>query len=172
MRDEDTVGTAATDEGSFLGNNWPYILMLGLGLIGVALTSVAPVTMIVFWEVLVPVFAVITFFVRRDPSEPVATAIFRDVLHWGSVFIAMRLLMMPSVSQMLNLDGIALMLLTILALGTFHAGIQAWSWRLGVVGGFLGVSVPLFAWLERSSLLVSLVVIGAATVAALIWVKR
>lgn len=172
MRDEDTLGTEATDKDSFLGNNWPYITMLGLGLIGVALTSVAPVTMIVFWEVLVPVFAIITFFVRRNPSEPIATAVFRDVLHWGSVFIAMRLLMMPSVSQMLNLDGIALMLLTILALGTFNAGIQAWSWRLGLVGAFLGVSVPLFAWLERSSLLVSLVVIGAATLAALIWVKR
>jgi hypothetical protein len=167
MRDSDTL-----DEGSFLRNNWPYLAMLALSIIGVALTSVAPVRMKFYWELLVPVFGIITFFVQRDPETPILTAVLRDVLHWGAVLVAMWLLMIPSVADMLNLDGISLMLLTVLALGTFTAALQAWSWRLGIIGIFLGLCVPMFAWLERSSLLVTLIVLIVGVVAALIWVKR
>lgn len=167
MRDSDML-----DEGSFLGNNWPYLTMLALSIIGVALTSVAPIRMKFYWELLVPIFGVITFFVQREPGAPIMSAIIRDVLHWGAVLITMWLLLIPSVSDMLNLDGISLMLLTVLALGTFTAALQAWSWRLGIIGIFLGLCVPLFAWLERSSLLVTLIVLIVGVVAALIWVKR
>lgn len=167
MRDSDTL-----DEGSFLRNNWPYLTMLALSIIGVALSSVAPIRMKFYWELLVPVFGIITFFVQRDPETPIVTAVLRDVLHWGAVLVAMWLLMIPTVADMLNLDGMALMLLTVLALGTFTAAIQAWSWRLGLIGVFLGLCVPLFAWLERSSLLVTLILLIAGVLAALFWVKR
>jgi hypothetical protein len=64
---------------------------------------------------------------------------------------------------LLNFDATALMLLMLLALGVFTAGLSLWSWKLCVTGVFLGLAAPLLAWVERAALL--LMLIGAALIA-------
>ena len=61
--------------------------------------------------------------------------------HWGAVFIAMNVVSLPDVKSMMNVDASALMVMTILALGTFTAGAQTSSWRICVVGAVLGLSL-------------------------------
>lgn len=155
----------------FMVGAWPYLLMLALTLIGIALSSISAGRMIVFWEALVPIFALICFAVRRteQTSKGVITDIRQEALHWLAVFLAMRLIMLPALSQMLNADALALMLLTVLALGTVTAGNQTGSWRIGLVGVLLGAAVPGVAWVERTVLLVAIVL--AAIVSVVLFVK-
>jgi len=74
---------------------------------------------------------------------------------------------------MMNSDSGALDVLTLLALGTFTAGVHIGSWRICVVGLIFAIGVPGIAWLEQSALfllLVALVLI--AIVAPLFWRER
>jgi hypothetical protein len=63
------------------------------------------------------------------------------------------------VSRMMNADASALAALTVLALGTFTAGIHIASWRICLVGVVLALGVPAIAWLEQSALLLLLVAV-------------
>jgi hypothetical protein len=159
---------------AFLLGSWPYLLMLALALIGIALSSISPGRMIVFWEALVPAFAVICFAARdrSDTETSLLTVVRRDGLHWLAVFLAMRLLMLPDLSQMLNSDALALMLLAILALGTFTAGNQDGSWKIGLVGVLLGIAVPAVAWFERTALLIAIVCAAIVSVVLFATVRR
>ena len=158
----------------FFARNWPYLTMLSLALVGVALSSTSPGSMIPYWEALVPVFALVCFAARGLPKG--AGGLIRsarlDLLHWLAVFLAMRLLMLPDLTQMLNSDAIALMLLTVLALGTFTAGNQVGSWRIALVGFLLAAAVPAIAWVERTALLLTLACVGVASITVFVLTRR
>jgi hypothetical protein len=49
--------------------------------------------------------------------------VWTQVLHWGAVLTAMNLLYVADVGQMMSTDSRALYVLTLLALGTFTAGV-------------------------------------------------
>ena len=73
----------------------------------------------------------------------------------------------------MNADASALALLTLLALGTFTAGVHIARWRICFVGFLLAVGVPGIAWLEQSALLLLLLaLILIAIMAAFVWRKR
>jgi hypothetical protein len=59
--------------------------------------------------------------------------------------------------------------LTLLALGTFTAGIHITAWRICLVGIVLGIGVPAIAWLEQSALLLLLV---AVVLVAILWHEK
>lgn len=158
----------------FLAPNWPFMVMLLLALGGVALSSVARGLTIPYWEFVVPIFAVSTFFARgdfRDRTDRIK-AMRQDALHWIAVFAAMRLLMLPQIFELLGADAAPLVLLTVLALGLFTSGNLIGSWRIGLVGILLAAAVPATAWMERSLLLILLVLAGVASLFVLIWSHR
>jgi hypothetical protein len=66
---------------------------------------------------------------------------------------------------MMNADASALGALTVLALGTFTAGVHIAAWRICLVGLVLGLGVPAIAWLEQSALLLLLVAVVLAAAA-------
>ena len=147
---------------SFLAQNWPYIVMLALALLGVATTSVARQAMTTYWIILVPVFALISLYARwreAGGEESPWRLLSIEVFHWLSVMVAMYLVLIGTVRQMMNADASALMTLTILALGTFSAGLQIRSWRICVVGVALGVCVPIIAWIDRATLILLLLAV-------------
>ena len=78
-------------------------------------------------------------------------------LHWLAVLVAMYLVFVSDVKQMMNSDASALVLLTVLALGTFTAGVHVAAWRICLVGVVLALAVPAIAWLEEATLLLLLV---------------
>ena len=67
---------------------------------------------------------------------------------------------------MMNSDATALETLTLLALGTFTAGVHISSWRICLVGVLLALGVPAISWLEESTLLIVLVVAVLVALAA------
>jgi hypothetical protein len=156
---------------SFFIRDWPYILMLVLAIFGVAYGSVAPQAMTNYWTILGPVFAIICVATQwRDVEGPEAHwhLIWTQALHWIAVILAMYLVLMVNVKQMMNADASALVILTLLALGTCTAGIRhAAGWRVCLVGVVLGLGVPAIAWLERSTLLLLLIATALLSIAVL-----
>jgi hypothetical protein len=160
---------------AFFIRDWPYIAMLGLAILGVALASVVRESMTTYWEILVPFFAAVCVFARwRDSQHQkmLGRLIWIEVLHWGAVIIAMNLVFVTDVSQIMNANATALMVMTLLALGTFTAGAQIGAWRICVVGVVLALGVPLVAWLQRAALLITLVGIVLVAVAAMFYLHR
>jgi hypothetical protein len=171
-RERELDSAVRFDVRAFLGRDWPYIVMLVLAVIGVAFASVAPGPMTFYWEMLVPFFAIVCVFTRwRDSQhQKLHLRLIRiEALHWGAVFVAMQLIYVTDVSRMMNVNAAALVIMTLLALGTFTAGAQIGAWRISVVGIVLALGVPFVAWLERATLLLTLSVIGLIALAAFLF---
>jgi hypothetical protein len=161
---------------ALLKNEWPYLLILVLALFGVAYTSLSRSPMAMYWIALAPLIGVICVVSRwreipdRDGR---IRLLWTQALHWGAVFLVMDLMFVADVARMMNVDASGLAALTLLALGTFTAGVHIGSWRIGLVGLILGIGVPGIAWLEQSALLILLVVLVLiAIIAPLVWRSR
>jgi hypothetical protein len=155
---------------AFLIRDWPYLAMLALALFGVAYTSIARQSMTTYWILLVPFFAVICVITRWRDVEGKAPRwhlIQTEALHWIAVIVAMYLVFVADVKQMMNSDASALVLLTLLALGTFTAGVHVAAWRICLVGVVLALAVPAIAWLEEATLLLLLIATVLVAIAVL-----
>jgi hypothetical protein len=159
--DDDDLSASRFSLRSVLIGNWPYFTMLILGVFGVALTSVARPAVTTFWLILCPVFGIICVAARWrevDGREAQWLLIRQQVIHWLAIMFAISLVFVSEVKQMMNADASALMVMTILALGTFIAGnYSSGGWRISLVGFLLALGVPAVAWLEESTLLLVLV---------------
>jgi hypothetical protein len=162
--------------GAFLAREWPYLLVLALALVGVAYTSFSNTPITIYWIVLAPFIGVVCVFTRwRDAQsrEQRTRLVWTQALHWGAVLVAMHLMFVADVGRMMNADAKALAALTVLALGTFTAGVHIASWRICLVGIVLAAGVPAIAWLEQSALLLLLVVLAmVAALAPFFWRGR
>jgi hypothetical protein len=158
---------------AFLIREWPYLLMLVLAFFGVAYTSFARTPLTTYWILLAPFIAivcVVTHWREAKTREQRMRLVWTQALHWGAVLIAMHLMFVADVSHMMNADASALSALTILALGTFTAGVHIASWQICLVGIVLGLGVPAIAWFEQSALLLLLIVVVlAAAIAPFFW---
>ncbi|HEY4856926.1 MAG TPA: hypothetical protein VIH98_09730 [Xanthobacteraceae bacterium] len=158
---------------AFLAREWPYLLILILALFGVAYTSFSRTPITIYWIVLAPfigVICVVTRWQDAENREQRMRLIWTQALHWGAVLLAMHLMFVADVARMMNADASALAALTVLALGTFTAGVHIAAWRICLVGIALGVGVPAIAWLEQSTLLLLLVfVVLVAVTAPFFW---
>ena len=160
---------------AFLIRDWPYIAMLALAVIGVAYTSTARQAMTTYWIVLAPFFGVICVITRWRDVEgkaPHWQLIQTQALHWVAVLVAMYLVFVADVKQMMNSDASALVLLTVLALGTFAAGVHVAAWRICVVGVELALAVPAIAWLDQATLLLLLVAIALVAIFVLYFMYK
>jgi len=151
---------------------WPYLVMLVLALFGVAFTSITRQPMTLYWFLLAPFIGLVCVITRW----PVVTSrdqrlelVWTQVLHWGAVLVAMNLLYVADVGQTMSTDSRALYVLTLLALGTFTAGVHIAAWRICLVGAILALGVPAIAWLQQSALLLSLAIVVVVGVGAPLW---
>src|ERR1700758_5299904 len=147
---------------ALLVREWPYLLVLILAIFGVAYTSFSKTPITTYWIVLAPFIGLICVITRwRDAEnrEQRLRLIWTQALHWAAVLVAMRLMFVADVSRMMNADASALAALTVLALGTFTAGVHIAAWRICVVGIVLALGVPAIAWLEQSTLLLLLIAV-------------
>jgi hypothetical protein len=161
---------------AFLLREWPYLLVLVLALFGIAYTSFSRTPMTIYWIVLAPLIGVICVvtrwqdFASRDER---LRLIWTQSLHWAAVVVAMHLIFVTDVARMINTDAAALAELTLLALGTFTAGVHIAAWRICLVGVIMGAGVPGIAWLEQSALfLVLLALVLGAIIAPFVWRER
>jgi hypothetical protein len=160
---------------AFLIRDWPYFAMLALALFGVARTSIARQALTSYWIALAPFFGVICVITRwRDVEGKAAhwRLIQTEALHWAAVLVAMYVVFEAAVKQMMSSDASALVLLTVLALGTFTAGVHVAAWRICLVGVVLALLVPAIAWLEQATLLLLLIAIVLVAIVVLYFMYR
>ena len=161
---------------TLLKREWPYLLVLVLALFGIAYTSLSRTQMALYWIALAPLIGVICVVTRwRDlpDRDERLHLMWTQALHWLAVLVAMRLMSVADVARMMNADASALAVLTLLALGTFTAGVHIASWRICLVGLIFAVGVPGIAWLEQSAFLLLLVALILIAIAApLLWRAR
>ncbi|WP_031335114.1 hypothetical protein [Rhodopseudomonas sp. B29] len=158
--------------GGFLLREWPYLLILMLSLFGVAYTSFSQTS--IYWVILAPLIGIVCIFLRwreARSNDQHMFLVLSQVLHWAAVLAAMELMSLEVTRQVSGVAS-ALGILTLLALGTFTAGLHIRAWKIAIVGVILGVSVPAIALLEQSALLIVLVVgLILAALVPFFWTK-
>jgi hypothetical protein len=151
----------------------PYIVMLGLALVGVGIVSFTGRALDVYWFILAPaygVMCVVAGWPRVQGREERFRLIWKQVLHWATFLVAMLVVTSSEVRGVENNNSMGLNLMTILASGTFVAGVHAEAWQVCVVGALLALAVPGVAWIEQSALLVVLLtVLAVFVIGSLIW---
>ena len=131
----------------------PYIAMLLLALVGVVFRL--PVS---YWLILTPVFAVISIaagWAHFDSRSDRLWLVGSLGLNWCALLLAIFLLSNSGVQGVMNVNASSLAMMTLLALGSFVAGVQARVWPICAVGSILFLAVPGLGWLDQSPLLLT-----------------
>jgi hypothetical protein len=161
---------------SFFVRELPYIILLTLAVIGVACTSVSPDASVGYWKILALVFAIVCIVSQwsRVPAGGGAKTrlILVQLLHWSAFLLTILILFLPDVQKMVNSLVSAQIVLYLLALSTFLAGLYNTSWQLVAVGVLMALAVPAIALLQQTVLLVVVVAAALAVVIGAFVVHR
>ena len=150
----------------------PFSIVLILTMAGVAYTSFSRQPIIADWEILAPVIGLLCISAgwrNATASETRTRLIVTQLLHWLAFLLVMNILLLPTVQVPFSAAATGLAVFTLLALGTFTAGISILSWHVGLLGLIMALCIPAIAWIENSALIIVLVIGTAAVIAAVIW---
>jgi hypothetical protein len=150
----------------------PYLIALALAIFGVAYSNLSHESLIGYWEFLAVAFGIMCivtqwpkFPERSDRLRLIAT----QALHWAAVLVAMNIMVMFRVQSLLPAPAISLVLLTLLALGTFLAGVTFLSIQICFLGVAMALAVPAIAWLAQSFLFLILAALLLIGLGVAIW---
>ncbi|WP_027521061.1 hypothetical protein [Bradyrhizobium sp. Ec3.3] len=146
-------GEAHSGMAHFLWQQLPYVVALVLAVAGVAYTNVSRQPLVGYWEFLalaIGVVCVITKWPEVDGKEAKLRLIWTQALHWVAVLVTMNIILVSGVQQLLPTPATGLVLLTLLALGTFLAGVSLLSLQIAFLGLAMGLAVPAISWLKQS----------------------
>jgi hypothetical protein len=162
----------ATQRLSFWLKELPFALVLILTTLGIAYTSFTKEPIVGFWELLAPLLALVCVG-SGWPSAKDRTArlilIGSQALHWLAFIVVMNMLLLPSVQRNFTANSTAIAVFTLLALGTFTAGLQVFSWQVCALGLAMALAVPAIAWIENSALIVVVIVAMMLAVGVVVW---
>ncbi len=154
----DALGTAAPPPAA-APRAWrrelPYLAILLLTLLGAGYASMMRTAMGGYWEFVALCNCAVCIYAGWSYAADGAARwrlMWTQLLHWGAFLVAMNLVFLPSVQAVTNVDSISLIVLVLLALGTFIAGVHTVSWRMGLNGIVMALCVPAIAWLDQSAL--------------------
>ena len=150
----------------------PFTLVLILTIAGVAYTSFSRKPIVGYWEILAPIIALVCVGAGwQDATDKAARLrlIVTQALHWSAFLLVMNMLLLSSVQRLFTSTATALAIFTLLALGTFTAGIQVLSWQIALLGLIMALGIPAIAWIENSALLVVLIVAVVVGIGAVLW---
>jgi hypothetical protein len=137
----------------FLWQQLPYVVALVLAIAGVAYTNASHQPLVRYWEFLslaIGVVCVIYKWPEIDGKEARWRLIWTQAVHWVAVLIAMNIVLISGVQQLLPTPATSLVLLILLALGTFLAGVNLLSLQIAFLGLAMGLAVPAISWLQQS----------------------
>ncbi len=158
----------------FFRQEFYYILLIILALIGVAYTDLSPKGSIWYWQLLTLIYGAMSILVNwNQPTGQIGSRsrlIWTQVLHWGAFLLAMRLALLPVMQENLTSDVTGLVLLQLLAISAFLAGIYV-NFRFLVVAVFLAAGMLSIAFLDQASLLM-LILAVVAVVGLSLWFRR
>ncbi|MDE5465085.1 hypothetical protein [Bradyrhizobium sp. CSS354] len=137
----------------FLWQQLPYVVALVLAIAGVAYTNVSHQPLVGYWEFLalaICIVCVVTKWPETQGKEARLRLIWTQALHWVAVLVTMNIILISGVQQLLPTPATGLVLLTLLALGTFLAGVSLLSLQISFLGLAMGIAVPAISWLKQS----------------------
>jgi hypothetical protein len=137
----------------FLWQQLPYIVALVLAIAGVAYTNASHQPLVRYWEFLalaIGVVCVINKWPEIDGKQARWRLIWTQALHWVAVLVTMNIMLVSAVQQLLPTPATSLVLLILLALGTFLAGVSLLSLQIAFLGLAMGLAVPAISWLQQS----------------------
>ena len=141
------------------------ILLVLLNIVGIGFTDFSPLLSHWYWLVMVIVTGIACLVMEwsraRKKGFSAATIVKKEVFIWLSVLVAVNLVYFLFQSGRLDSENTGLVILLILALATFLAGLRL-DWRLCFLGILLGGALILATYLEEFLWIVLLVVLAAA----------
>ncbi|MFG1345038.1 hypothetical protein V5F59_09115 [Xanthobacter autotrophicus DSM 431] len=172
---DDVSSASKPSDGHFWARELPYLAILILTVGGVAYGAMTRRPLVAYWEIVALAscgVGILAGWSKAADKDERVRLIWTQVLHWGAFLAAMNLVFLPSVQAVADADSTSLIVLLLLALGTFVAGVHTTSWRMGLNGIFMGLCVPAVAWLDQSALFVALLAVMMAVVAGgVLWVR-
>jgi hypothetical protein len=157
---------------SFWIRELPFSAVLILTLLGVAYISFSKKPITGYWEILAPLIA-LTCIGSGWHAAPDTRArlwlIAKQVLHWLAFLFVMNIVMLSSVQRIFSASATGLTIFTLLALGTFTAGVQVLSWQVCLLGLIMALGIPAIAWVENSALIFVLLAGVIIGIGAVIW---
>lgn len=172
MSSADDTEAARPAPPSFWIRDIPFLLVLVLTAVGVAYTSFSDRPIILYWELLAPMIALVCVGAGWHRAADQAARwklIVTQALHWLAFLVVMNLLLLPNVERLFNASSIGLAIFVLLTLGTFTAGVHVLSWQVCLLGLIMALSIPAIAWIQNSALLVALIAVAIAAAVGLIW---
>jgi hypothetical protein len=160
---------------SILYRQLPYLVVLALAIAGVAYTNISHQPLIGYWEFLtfaVGVVCVVTEWTKLDDRQARLQLILKQALHWGAVLVTMSIMLMSGVQQLLPSPATSLVLLMLLALGTFLAGLNLSSLQICFLGVAMAFAVPAIAWFKQSALFLLLGAVLLIGLGLTFWPRR
>jgi hypothetical protein len=151
----------------WLREDSPYIIMLLLAVVGVGLRL-----QVTYWMVITPVYAIICIIAgwrHFDTRQARMQMVITQVLNWLALIVAIYILYNSGVQGVLNINASGLSMLTLLALGTFMAGLQARVWRICALGAVLFLAVPTIGWIDQSILLLVAATVVVIAIGGFTW---
>jgi len=126
-------------------------VLLVLCFIGIAYTDVSGVRSLNYWLWMVPVFALAAIIMEWSHAVRKGKQgydyIWQQALHWFAVFIALKVVFVLLHLGRLPNDGASFVLMTIMSLSTFIAGVYI-NWRFLLLGIFIALATIFAAYLE------------------------
>ncbi len=157
---------------SFWIRELPFSIVLVLTLLGVAYISFSKQPITGYWEILAPLIALLCVgagWHHAADSRARLWLIAKQVLHWLAFLVVMNIVLLSSVQRIFTASTTGLTIFTLLALGTFTAGVHVLSWQVCLLGLIMALGIPAIAWVENSAfifLLLAGIVVG---IGAVIW---
>lgn len=159
----------------FVREQFPFIVALVLAIAGVAYTNASRQPLVGYWEFLaaaIGVACVINEWPHVGGKEKRWELVWTQLLHWIAVLVAMNIVLLSGVRQLLSTPAISLVLLTLLALGTFLAGVSLRSLQAAFLGIAMGAAVPAISWLKQSVVFFFLGAVFLIGLGIMLWLRH
>jgi hypothetical protein len=155
---------------SFWIRELPFSLVLLLTIGGVAYTSFSKHPILIYWEILAPIIGLVCVWYGW-PKEHSARLrlIGTQVLHWLAFVLVMNMVFFSNVQRNFTVTSTGLAIFTLLALGTFTAGVHILSWQVCLLGLIMAFGIPAVAWIQNSAFLLILVAAVVIGIVGAIW---
>lgn len=153
----------------------PYIAALALAIFGVAYSNFSGGAINGYWEFLavaVGIVCVVTGWPHAPDRQTRLRLLWTQAAHWVTILVAMNLVLLHGFQQLLPVQASGLVLLLLLGVGTFLAGITLASLKICFLGFAMAMSIPAMTWLKQASLLLLLAGVAIAGLAIAFWPRR
>jgi hypothetical protein len=152
--------------------NLPFIVALALAIFGVAYSSFSGHPINSYWELLaiaIGLVCVATGWPNAPDRQTRFTLLWKQAAHWIAILVAMNLILLQGVQQVLPIQATGLVLMLLLAVGTFLAGVNLASLRICFLGLAMALAIPGMTWLKQASLLLALAGVAIAGLLVAFW---